>query len=112
MFNTLIRKALTAGVALSALALPALAEEIFPAKLAGHAFLPAFTLVVPPADAPRDAMISGKFTGSTRNHEVMSVPGDVGAAYGNHPTGLALPFIGQPVQGLSTALTRSSSSIG
>lgn len=101
MFNTLIRKALTAGVALAALALPASAEEIYPAKLAGHAFLPAFTLVAPPADAPRDAMISGKFTGSTRNHEVMSVPGDVGAAYGNHPTGLALPFLGQPVQGLS-----------
>src|SRR5690606_21266171 len=101
MFNTLFRKALTAGVALAALTLPALAEEAFPAKLAGHAFLPAFTLVAPPADAPRDALISGKFTGSMRNHEAMSVPVDVGAALGSHPSGISLPFIGQPVQGLS-----------
>ncbi|MFD2842283.1 hypothetical protein [Paracoccus cavernae] len=44
------------------LALPATAEESFPAKLAGHAALPALTLVAPPADAPRDALLAGKFT--------------------------------------------------
>ena len=86
---------------LAALSAPALAEETFPVKLAGHAFLPALTLVTPPADAPRDLWVSGKFTGAARNEAPMSVPGDVGAAYGSHPTGISLPFIGQPVQGMS-----------
>lgn len=92
-------------VALSVLAAivaaPAAAEELFPATLAGHAFLPAFTLVAPPADAPRDLWISGKFTGEGRNDQPMSVMGNVGAAYGGHDTGISLPFIGQPVQGMS-----------
>ena len=34
----------------SALAAPATAQEVFPAKLAGHAYLPALSLVEPPAD--------------------------------------------------------------
>ncbi len=80
---------------------PAFAEEIFPAKLAGHAALPALTLTAPPADAPRDALVSGKFTTPVRNETPMSTEGDVGAAYGSHKTGISLPFIGQPVQGLS-----------
>lgn len=83
------------------IALPAMAEEKFPVRLAGHAFLTAFTMVTPPADAPRDLWVSGKFTGKTRNEAPMSVMGDVGKAYGAHPTGISLPFIGQPVQGLS-----------
>lgn len=85
----------------AALSTPAIAEETFPATLAGHAFLPAFTLVAPPADAPRDLWMSGKFTGKTRNEAPMSVMGDVGKAYGAHPTGISLPFLGQPVQGMS-----------
>lgn len=89
------------AVALTALAAPALAEETFPATLAGHAVLPAFTLIAPPADAPRDLWVSGKFTGPARNDHPMSVAGDVGKAYGSHPTGLSLPFLGQPVQGMS-----------
>lgn len=87
--------------ACAALATPAFAEERFPATLAGHAYFPALTLVAPPKDAPRDLWISGKFTGPTRNEAPMSVMGDVGKGYGNHPTGIALPFIGQPVQGMS-----------
>ncbi len=83
------------------LAAPAIAEETFPATLAGHAVLPALSLVQPPADAPRDAWISGKFTGGARNGEPMSVMGNVGKNYGGHETGIALPFIGQPVQGMS-----------
>ncbi|MBN9886163.1 esterase-like activity of phytase family protein [Salipiger abyssi] len=82
-------------------AAPALAEEVFPATLAGHAYLPALSLVEPPADAPRDAWVSGKFTGGARNDVPMSVMGNVGKGYGGHETGLALPFIGQPVQGMS-----------
>src|SRR5690606_26659115 len=77
------------------------AEQVFPATLAGHAYLPAFTLIAPPADAPRDAWTSGKFNGPARNDKPMSVMGDVGAAYGSHPTGISLPFLGQPVQGMS-----------
>lgn len=86
---------------LTAVSTPAWAEQSFPVTLAGHAYLPAMTLVTPPADAPRDLWVSGKFTGRTRNETPMSVMGDVGAAYGSHPTGISLPFIGQPVQGMS-----------
>ena len=93
---------LLASAALVALTLPAGAEQVFNATLAGHAYLPAFTLVAPPADAPRDAWVAGKFAGGgQRNEKPMSVMGDVGAAYGSHPTGISLPFLGQPVQGLS-----------
>ncbi|KAA8609909.1 hypothetical protein AL036_02160 [Salipiger aestuarii] len=84
-----------------ALAAPAFAEDLYPATLAGHAVLPALSLVEPPADAPRDAWISGKFTGAARNDDPMSVMGNVGKNYGGHETGIALPFIGQPVQGMS-----------
>lgn len=97
----MLKKTLFTAVAFAALHHSASAEETFQARLAGHAFLPALTLITPPADAPQDAWVSGKFTGKTRNHDVMSVPGDVGPAYGSHPTGISLPFIGQPVQGLS-----------
>ena len=84
-----------------ALAAPVSAAETMPATLAGHAFLPALSLVAPPADAPRDAWIAGKFTGHTRNDAPMSVPGDTGRSHGRRPTGIALPFIGQPMQGFS-----------
>ncbi|MDH2326326.1 esterase-like activity of phytase family protein [Cereibacter sp. SYSU M97828] len=90
--------------ALAALALsaaPAAAEEAFTATLAGHAHFPAMTLIAPPADAPRDAWISGKFTGKAPNRAPMTAPADTGKAYGAHPTGLSLPFLGQPVQGMS-----------
>lgn len=97
----MLKQILLAATALAAFHLPASAEETFKARLTGHAFLPALTLITPPADAPQDAWVSGKFTGKARNHQPMSVPGDVGAAYGSHPTGLSLPFIGQPVQGMS-----------
>ncbi|WP_287883553.1 MULTISPECIES: esterase-like activity of phytase family protein [Paracoccus] len=79
----------------------ALAEEVFPSRLAGHAVLPAFTMIPPPADAPRDLWLSGRFTGAARNDAPMSVEGDTGPAYGSHKTGIALPFLGQPVQGMS-----------
>ncbi len=88
-------------VALLLAAGPAVAEESFPATLSGHASFPALTLVAPPEDAPRDAWISGKFTGKQVNRNPMSAPADTGKSYGAHPTGLSLPFIGQPVQGMS-----------
>ncbi|MBL3568538.1 hypothetical protein BV509_15400 [Rhodovulum sulfidophilum] len=89
------------SAAVVALAGPALAEETFPAVLSGHAVLPAMTMVAPPADAPRDAWISGKFTGTARNMVPMSAMGDTGKLHGNRATGIALPFIGQPLQGFS-----------
>lgn len=99
-----MRSLLTRALLASAAILPALsatAEETYPATLAGHAALPAFTLIAPPADAPRDLWIAGKFTGPTRNEAPMTVPGTVGETYGDHPTGISLPFLGQPVQGMS-----------
>jgi hypothetical protein len=86
-----------------ALSVPAvaLAEERFPATLAGHAVLPAATFLAPPPGAPRDLWISGKFTGPARNDRPMTVMGDTGPMHGKRPTGLSLPFLGQPLQGLS-----------
>lgn len=90
------------------LAAPALAEETFPATLAGHALIPAATFLAPPADAPKDAAISGKFTGPARVMEAETVMGDTGASHGKRPTGIMLPFKGQPLQGLSGfAMTRA-----
>ncbi|MBL6457715.1 esterase-like activity of phytase family protein [Belnapia sp. T6] len=85
------------------LAGPALADTRFEATLAGHAILPAFSMAVPPADAPRDAMVSGKFTGpgNTRTDRPGAIPGTTGPAPAGRPTGIALPFIGQPIQGFS-----------
>lgn len=83
-------------------AMPALADEpAFPAKLAGHAVLPALTLTPAPEDAPEDARISGKFTGSEPIRTPETVMGDTGAAHGKRATGISLPFKGQPVQGFS-----------
>ncbi|MGL4238300.1 esterase-like activity of phytase family protein, partial [Tabrizicola sp.] len=82
-------------------AAPVWAEEAYPATLAGHALIPAATFIPPPADAPKDAGISGKFTGGDRVMEPETVMGDTGATHGKRPTGVMLPFKGQPLQGLS-----------
>ena len=81
----------------------AFADQRFEATLTGHAILPAFTMVLPPADAPRDALVSGKFAGpgNIRVDTPGSIMGDTGAMHGNRQTGIAFPFIGQPVQGFS-----------
>jgi hypothetical protein len=92
--------ALIAALGLT-LAAPAAAETAYPATLAGMVVLPAFTLLAPPADAPADAAVSGKFTGASRNMVAGSVMGDTGAMHGKRPTNLSLPFEGQPVQGFS-----------
>ncbi|MDO5646616.1 esterase-like activity of phytase family protein [Paracoccus sp. (in: a-proteobacteria)] len=92
---------LTLPLSLTLLAAPVMAQDTFPATLAGHAKLPAFSMITPPADAPRDLWVSGKFTGAERNDTPFSVPGNTGSGYGNHPTGISMPFIGQPLQGFS-----------
>ena len=109
MQRPMTRTAFAATVA-AALAAPALAETVFPATLAGHAYIPANSMIAPPADAPRDAWVSGKFAaGPVRVDQPMSVPGDTGASlHGSRPTGLRLPFLGQPLQGFSgVAMTRA-----
>jgi hypothetical protein len=82
---------------------PALADQRFEATLAGHAILPAATFVAPPEGAPPGFAVSGRFTGpnNLRAEQVGSVPGDTGAMHGRRPTGLSVPFQGQPVQGFS-----------
>jgi hypothetical protein len=94
-------RVLTLGTALCSLAAAAMAEDSFPATLAGHALIPAASFLAPPADAPKDAAISGKFTGAARVMEPETVMGDTGATHGKRPTGIMLPFKGQPLQGLS-----------
>lgn len=75
----------------------ALAQQAYPATLSGHAVLPALTLIAAPKDAPADLQTSGKFTTGSRVEKLASVEGkSVG-----RPTGIALPFKGQPVQGHS-----------
>ncbi|WP_050994621.1 esterase-like activity of phytase family protein [Sinorhizobium fredii] len=78
----------------------ALAEEkVFPATLKAHAVLPANTIIAAPADAADYLKTSGKFSTADRKraHELGSVPGKDGV----RPTGLSLPFNGQPMQGFS-----------
>lgn len=78
-------------------AAPAFAQQAFPATLAGHAVLPAATFIPAPKDAPQDLQVSGKFTTGVRVEKL----GSVEARSGGRPTGLSLPFKGQPVQGHS-----------
>ena len=78
----------------------AFAEETeFKATLAGHAILPANTIIPAPENAPEHLRTSGKFTTADRKRAegLATVPGTDGL----RPTGLALPFDGQPVQGFS-----------
>ncbi len=75
----------------------------FEADLTGHAILPAATFVAPPKDAPADFAVSGRFTGpgNLRNDAVGSQAGMSGSGANARPTGISLPFNGQPVQGFS-----------
>jgi hypothetical protein len=83
----------------------AAAQTKFPAALEGHAILPAMTLIPAPADAPQDLQISGRYAGPAgqRVDTPESVPGisALSDKAAPRPTGLSLPFKGQPVQGLS-----------
>jgi hypothetical protein len=87
------------------IAVAAEAQQQFPATLAGHAFLPAKTFVAPPKDAPDSLRISGKYTApdGRRRDQPESI---IGTSYlsdrtAPRPTGVSLPFKGQPVQGFS-----------
>ncbi len=73
------------------------AQEAFPATLAGHAILPAKSFIDGPADAPADLKMSGKFTTGRRVDAIGSVEGKSA----DRPTGVSVPFNGQPLQGHS-----------
>src|SRR6185436_3894644 len=86
------------GAALACgLAFPALAQQELPATLAGHTVMPAESFIDAPADAPADLKISGKYTTSRR----VDALGTVTGKSAERPTGVALPFRGQPLQGHS-----------
>ncbi|MBS3647277.1 esterase-like activity of phytase family protein [Pseudaminobacter sp. 19-2017] len=96
-----MRRSLLSTTALLILTLGSAAadEKEFPAKLAGHAILPADTVIKAPENAPEHLQTSGKFSTPDRKRaiELGSVPGKDGVRL----TGLSLPFDGQPVQGFS-----------
>jgi hypothetical protein len=80
----------------AALSSTAFAQQ-YPATLVGHAVLPALKFVDAPTDAPSDLKVSGKFTTGKRVDAVGSIEG----TSGERPTGVKLPFRGQPLQGHS-----------
>ncbi len=85
--------------------IPAAADQATPGKLVGHAIVPAETFFNPPADAPADLAVSGKFTNADRKR-IDAVGSVMGASYISAPgvpreTGVKLPFKGQPMQGFS-----------
>jgi hypothetical protein len=103
-----MRTRLLLGASVAALllaAFPVTAQTKYPATLEGQAILPAMTLVPPPADAPQELQISGRYAGpagqridTPESIDAFSALSDKAAP---RPTGLKLPLKGQPVQGLS-----------
>ena len=83
--------------AISATSMSASAQNAYPATLAGHAVLPAMSLIPAPQDAPADLQISGKFITGQRVEKIGSVEG----MSAGRPTEVFLPFKGQPLQGHS-----------
>ena len=92
---------LLASVALSLLfAASAHADgTAFTATLKGHAILPANTIIAAPDDAAGYLKTSGKF--STADRKRTEALGTIMGKDGVRPTGLSLPFDGQPMQGFS-----------
>lgn len=72
-------------------------EATFTATLKGHAVMPANTIFAPPADAPEDLKMAGKYTSGRR----VEAAGTVEGLSDGRPTGLRLPFAGQARQGHS-----------
>ena len=92
-----MRLATATAAALVMVCAPAWAQKEFTATLAGHVTLPPETFIDAPADAPADLKVSGKFTTGKRIEAIGSV---MGKSF-ERPTGVSLPFKGQPIQGHS-----------
>ncbi|MGO2339000.1 MAG: esterase-like activity of phytase family protein [Psychrobacter sp.] len=75
----------------------AIAADAYPAELVSHALLPSQTFISAPSDAPKDLQVSGKYTTGKLIEKLGSVEGKSAG----RPTGIKLPFPGQPVQGHS-----------
>ncbi len=96
-------------VALTVFATASLAQAAeavkYPAVLAGHAILPADAKVMPPADAPADLKVAGKFTGpgNKRVDQIGALKGSTGLSHKDFPrfTGYSMPIEGQSIQGFS-----------
>ena len=86
-----------ATIVLTASAALAQNESEFPATLTAHAVMPAESFIDAPADAPDDLKTSGKYTTGRRIDALGTV---MGKSY-ERPTGVSLPFKGQPLQGHS-----------
>lgn len=84
---------------------PVQAQQAFPATLIGHAALPARTFIAAPKDAPASLQTAGKYTTADghREDKLGSIAGSsyLSAKGAPKPTGINLPFQGQPVQGFS-----------
>lgn len=88
-----MRLATATAAALVMVWAPVWAQKEFTATLAGHVTLPPETFI----DAPADLKVSGKYTTGKRIEAIGSV---MGKSF-EHPTGVSLPFKGQPIQGHS-----------
>lgn len=73
------------------------APVAFAATLAGHVVMPAKSFIAAPQDAPEDLKVSGTFTSGKR----VDALGTVEGLSAGRPTGVFLPFQGQPLQGHS-----------
>jgi hypothetical protein len=93
-FSTLLTVAATASALATS---PLCAQTAFPATLAGHVVMPAQSFVAAPKDAPADLQVTGKFTSGKRVEALGTVEG----LSAGRPTGVSLPFKGQPLQGHS-----------
>jgi len=102
---TLLFIALIAAVALP---LSGRAQQAYPATLAGHAVLPANSMIAAPKDAPVDLQTSGKFTTVKRVEKLGSVEG----LSAGRPTGISLPFKGQHLQGIPESNAWPTAAIG
>ncbi|MEM6486727.1 MAG: esterase-like activity of phytase family protein [Pseudomonadota bacterium] len=102
-----MRTAASVAVALVIAWTAAAAEPVeVTATLRGHAILPALTFAAPPDDAPPTFALSGRFAGpgNARIETPYTVEGRTWIGTGGRArrgTGLALPFVGQPIQGFS-----------
>lgn len=96
-FSRLATQSLFPALAVLALVSPLQAQTVFPATLSGHALLPAQSFIAAPKDAPQDLKNAGKFTTGKRVEALGSVEG----LSAGRPTGVSLPFKGQPLQGHS-----------
>src|SRR5262249_50460102 len=88
-----MRLATATAAALIMVCAPVWAQKEFAATLAGHVTLPSETFIDTPADAPADLKVSAKYTTGKRIEVIGSV---MGKSF-ERPTGVSLPFKGQPI---------------